>query len=279
MTRTVLVTGGRGKTGREVVRQLEGAPGVVVRSGSSKPADAQGGVVRSVAFDWDDPAMWRDAVTGADAVYLMRPDRPDAPGLVGQLVELNPASHVVLLSEQGADALAADHWARRVESAVIERAERSTILRPSWFQQVLTDPRFYRDALRNERVLSLPSGGTPIAWVDARDIASVAVAALLDPREHAGVAHTITGPEAVSVPGVAELLSANLPTPVRAVDPPVDEELRGLDPWIAGIVGDLYRRVRDGDFAPVSPAVEAITGRAPRTVEQFIAEHRDEWLV
>lgn len=71
----VLVTGARGKTGREVVRLLRDGTGIAIRSGSSRPSTADG----AVRFDWHDSATWAPAVDGVDAVYLMRPDLPDAP--------------------------------------------------------------------------------------------------------------------------------------------------------------------------------------------------------
>lgn len=274
MTRTVLVTGARGKTGREVATLLRDRPKISIRAGTSRPARA---TAAPVAFDWNDPVTWKAAVADVDAVYLMRPDIPDAPERIAGLVDLNPAAHVVLLSEQGAASLPPDHWASRVENAVTTRAAAWTVLRPSWFHQVLTDPRFYRDTVRDDRVLSLPSGGAPLAWVDARDIAAVAVAALVAPSDHDGRAHTITGPESVPVVAVAGELSARLGRPIRAIDPPVAEVVDGLDPWSAGILDDLYRRVRDGGFAEVSPAVEQITGQRPHSIQAFIAAHLEVW--
>jgi uncharacterized protein YbjT (DUF2867 family) len=270
MSRTVLVTGARGKTGREVVARLRQHLGVVVREGSSRP-----GV--GTAFSWDDPGTWPDAVEGVDAVYLMRPDVPEAPEHVAGLIDLNPSAHVVLLSEQGANGLHARHWARRVEDAVTGRAAGWTLLRPSWFHQVLTDPRFYRDDIRIGRVLRLPSGGAPVAWVDARDIAAVAVAALLSPAEHDRQAYTITGPAALPVRAVADELSARLGTLVRADDPPPGQVVEGLDAWTRDILVDLYDRVRAGGFAEQSPVVERITGQRPTSVSEFIAANLDEW--
>ncbi|MGI5182740.1 hypothetical protein ACQEVZ_41440 [Dactylosporangium sp. CA-152071] len=270
MSRTVLVTGARGKTGREVVARLRRRPGLVVREGSSQPGAA-------VPFSWGDPGTWPDAVKDVDAVYLMRPDVPEAPEHVAGLIDLNPAAHVVLLSEQGAGSLAAGHWARRVEDAVTGRAAGWTVLRPSWFHQVLTDPRFYRDDIRAGRVFRLPSGGAPIAWVDARDIAAVAVAVLLSPLDHHGREYTITGPAALPVRAVAAELSAHLGVAVRADDPPAEQGLEGLDPWLRDILADLYDRVRAGGFAPLSPDVERITGRRPTSMGEFIAAHLEEW--
>lgn len=277
MTRTVLVTGARGKTGREVVSQLRHHPGVVVRAGSSQPARKPSPTVRPVTFDWHAPATWPEAVNGADAIYLMRPDLPDAPERIAGLVHLSPHAHVVLLSEQGATRLPPEHWVRQVEDAVVTQTTGWTLLRPSWFHQVLTDPRFYRDSIRTDRVLSLPSGGAPIAWVDAHDIAAVAVAALLTPAEHHDQAHTLTGPAALPVSAVVEALSARLGQPIRADDPPPQQALHGLDPWTTDILANLYDRVRQGDFAEISTAVEQITNSPPTSMGEFIDAHLDQW--
>ena len=261
MTRTVLVTGARGKTGREVAAQLRRS-GTTVRAGSSQ-ASAE------VRFDWDDPSSWPAAADGADAIYLVRPDRPDAPELVGKLADLIPDVPVVMLSEQGADVLPSAHWARRVEDALITRATTWTLLRASWFHQVLTDPRFYRDSIRDDSVLSLSSGGGSIAWIDTRDIAAVAVAALRAPAEHDHRAYTLTGPAALSVETVAEELSTRLGRPIRAEDPPVTD---AGDPWMTEVLADLRIRVARGDFATLSPAVER-----PLSMEEFIQAHVAEW--
>jgi uncharacterized protein YbjT (DUF2867 family) len=260
----ILVTGARGKTGREVVRLL---PSEAVLAGSSQP-DAQ------TRFSWEDPSTWQHDV---DAIYLMRPDVPDAPELVAGLVDRNPKAHVVLLSEQGAADLPAGHWARRVEDAVVGHAASWTLLRPSWFHQVLTDERFYRGDIRDRRVFSLPSGGAPIAWVDARDIAAVAVTALLSPADHRGRAYTVTGPAALTVRQVADELSAAIGTTVRAEDPPPESVVDGLDPWVTDILVDLYQRVRTGGFDEVTPAVEQLTGRRPTPIGAFIAANRENF--
>lgn len=272
---TVFVTGARGKTGSRVVRRLGARAGVEVRGGSSRP---HAGDPSSVRFDWHDPSTWSKAVAGVDAIYLMRPDLPDAPQLVAGLVDQAAAAHVVLLSEQGADRLPSDDWVRRVEAAVTSRAGTWTLLRPSWFHQVLTDPRFYRDAIRSARVLSLPSGGAPLAWIDAGDIAAVAVESLLDPERHHGQAYTLTGPEDVTVAAVAEVLSDELGTRVRVEDPPIEEAVAGFDPWATEVVGGVYRRVHTGDYAGVTDTVEEVTGGRPVSITDFIRSHRDEWI-
>lgn len=82
MTRSVLVTGARGKTGREVVRQLASEPNVEVRAGSSRPYGAETDpAARSIRFDWLEVETWDSAVADVDAIYLMRPDLENADDL------------------------------------------------------------------------------------------------------------------------------------------------------------------------------------------------------
>lgn len=268
----VLVTGARGKTGREVVRHLNDSTGTTVRAGSSIPATDDD----AVRFDWHDPATWPAAVDGIDAIYLVRPDLPDAPDLVAGLVDVARGAHVVLLSEQGAEELPRDSWAPRVEAAVTERATSWTLLRPSWFHQVFTDHRFYLDAVRAGE-LRLPSGGAGIAWVDTRDIAAVAVAALHSPEQHAGHAYPLTGPASVPLDTVAAQLSRTLGREIRAVDPAPEDELAGLGSWEREIIADLYDRVRRGRFGVVTDDIRRVTRRGARTIAAFITENADAW--
>lgn len=73
---TVLVIGGTGKTGRELVRELaEG--GVPVRTASRNPQAVEGGVpaggVVTARFDWFRTETHGDALTGVERVYLVAP--------------------------------------------------------------------------------------------------------------------------------------------------------------------------------------------------------------
>jgi uncharacterized protein YbjT (DUF2867 family) len=106
MTR-VLITGVRGKTGAPLAELLVARRGVDVLGGSSDPASVTLEGVRATTFSWDAPSGWAAATDGVDAVYLVRPDRADAPDLVAALLAETPRdARIVLLSEQDADSFA-----------------------------------------------------------------------------------------------------------------------------------------------------------------------------
>ena len=272
MTR-ILITGVRGKTGAPLGQRLLGRDGVDVLGGSSDPSSVTIDGVRATALSWDDPSGWPAATDGVDAVYVVRPDRSDAPELVAGLVAETPAhAHVVLLSGQEAGASPPDAWALRVEQAVRDSGRSWTLLRPGWFMQVLTDARFFRDQIA-AGTLPFSSGGASVAWIDTRDIAAVADCALLEPG-HAGRTYKLSGPEAVTLPQTAQGLSRALGRPVAHVELTIDEAVEGMDGFDRQLSAATFERLHAGLYAEVTDTVERVTGRPARTLQTFLA---DSW--
>lgn len=266
----ILITGVRGKTGVPLAGLLTARPGVEVRGGSSDPSTvAQAGVVPT-AFDWDDRSSWAPALDGVDAVYVVRPDRPEAPEQVAALAAATaPDTRLVLLSEREADYPALDRWSLRCERAVRDSGRPWTALRPGWFMQVLDDERFYRGDIERG-VLPFPSAGASVAWIDARDIAAVAEQALLG--GHEGEALELTGPEALTLPRTAELLTHHLGHRVVHEDVSMEEALAGTEGFERALTEATFERVRAGTFAVVTDTVERITGRPARPLADVLAE-------
>ncbi|MDN5727180.1 MAG: NAD(P)H-binding protein, partial [Propionibacteriales bacterium] len=98
MTGTIFITGARGKTGREVIEQLSQHSDVTVRGGSSQDTSTHDILSAStiVQFDWNDRSTWPTAVEGVDAIFLMRPDVPNVPELITDLISHAPNAHIVL---------------------------------------------------------------------------------------------------------------------------------------------------------------------------------------
>lgn len=267
MTR-VLVTGVRGKTGVPLAGLLAARPEVEVWGGSSDPSTVTIDGVRPVAFSWDDPAGWPAATTDVDAVYVVRPDREDAPELIGRLLgDLAPATRVVLLSERNADEI---EWSVRSEEAVRGSGRAWAILRPGWFLQVFSDPRFYLDEIRAGGLM-FPSGGAELAWIDARDIAAVAERALLD-DDLVGRVLELTGPESLSLPRTAELLSRAVGREVVHHETTIDEAVEGLEGFERELTVLTFERVRRGSFTTVTDTVAQVTGRPARSLADFAAD-------
>lgn len=269
MTR-ILITGVRGKTGAPLAELLANEDDVEVLGGSRDPSTVTIDGVRPTAFSWDDPSGWPAATDGVDAVYVVRPDRRDAPELVADLVARTPAhAHIVLLSEQDADSFAPDSWALRAERAVRESGRSWTLLRPSWFMQVFADARYFRDQVVAGE-LPFSSGGASVAWIDTRDIATVAERALRG-EGYAGRIYELSGPEAMTLPHTAQLLSSALGRPVAHVELTIEEAVTGMDEFDREAFATTFERLHAGVYAEVTDTVERVTGRPARTLQTFLA--------
>lgn len=269
----VLVTGVRGTTGTPLARRLT-ERGLEVRGGSSDPSRVRLPGVVPTRFSWDDPSGWDPALADVDAVFVVRPDRADAPELVGALLaRADPSTHVVLLSERAADRTGPEGWAVRTEAVVREGRQPWTVLRPSWFMQVLGDDRFFRRDVVAGR-LPFPGGDARLAWIDAEDIAAVAVEALLGDGQ-LGEVLELSGPESLSLPETADLLGRSLGRPVVHADLDVDEALEGSDGFQRELDELTFRRVLAGDFAAVTDTVARVTGREAGTLGAFL--RRQSW--
>ncbi len=272
MTR-VLITGVRGKTGAPLAELLVARPGVDVLGGSSDPSAIAIEGVNPTSFSWDAPSGWGAATDGVDAMYVVRPDRADAPDLVAALLAETPRdARIVLLSERDADSFAPGSWALRVEQAVRESGHAWTMLRPSWFMQVFADPRYYGDEIAQHGRLRFPGGGASVAWIDVRDIASVAERALLD-EGHDGRIYELAGPEAITLPRTAEVLSRALGRPVSHVEITIADAVADMP---EGFERDefvwTFERLHGGVFSGVTDAVEQVTGRPARTLAGLLAD-------
>ena len=280
--KTVLVTGLRGKTGRQVASALIRRKGVAVHGAGRNVAELNFPGVNISRFDWEDSASWPGALAGVDSIYLVKPKTADPAGTVASFLRLAASvERVVLLSELDAGNRDEATNERKVERVIESLPIVWTILRPNWFMQNFTEPSFYLEAIRDAGELKLPTGGKPTSFIDTRDIGDVAAAALLD-TGHAGRSYTLTGPQALTLSEAAGSIGQAAGHHVRYIDPPLDEYLEALsDKGVAKTTVEYYRRIytciQNGRTSILSPHVEQVTGHPPRTFSAFVKENKDVW--
>jgi uncharacterized protein YbjT (DUF2867 family) len=273
----ILVTGASGNVGKEVVRLLQ-ERSVPFRIGARR-ADRSD----AVKLDFLDTSTYAPALTGCRAVFLLRP-----PAVANTKQTLNVfldvarsqgVAQVVFVSVAGAgDNPIVPHHA--VEQHLRTGSGQWTILRPGFFAQNLGDA-YRRDIVEDQRIY-VPAGAGRVAFIDVRDVAAVAVAALVDPAPHHGQTYTLTGPAAVTFDQVAADLSAELGRTIRYVPAsvlgyPAHLRRRGL-PWGQVIVQTiLHVGLRSGQAEAVDPTLTALLDRPPYTIQDYIRDHRQLW--
>jgi len=275
----VLVTGATGTVGAHVVRALR-QRATPVRAFVRDPEKAVrllGPEVETVVGDFGDPAALGVAVDGVERVFLACANHPQQGPWETALVDAAAGAgvrHVVKLSAFGAQIgspVAFLDANGRVEQHLRRSGVPWTLLRPTFLMSNLLRGA---GGVRTEDAFLVPGAGAKIALVDPRDVAEVA-AVVLTGAGHEGRHYDVTGPEAVTFDDVAEHLSAVLGRPIASVDLSDDEATMrftaaGAPPWYVGNVVRLFDVLRRGAQAEVRDTVEALCGRAPRSVLRYL---------
>jgi len=280
----IFVTGASGNVGKEIVQHLlrrQASFRVGVRSAETGVTPAG---VNTVRFDFLDAGTYRSAVEGCDAVFLLRP-----PAISNTRKTLNVfldvarqcgVSQVVFISVAGAgnNPIVPHH---AVEQHLRAGPAGWTILRPGFFSQNVGGA--YRDDIRWDDRIYLPAGSARVAFVDTRDIAEVAVNALMAPAAHLGKTYTLSGPEAISFQEIASMLTEELGRHIRYQPASIAAYflhlLRRRMPVMQILVESiLHLSLRFGQTQAVDKSLSNLLGHPPGSMRDYIREHRSLWL-
>jgi uncharacterized protein YbjT (DUF2867 family) len=255
-----LVLGGTGKTGRRVAERLA-ARGVPTRVGSRSGRPP---------FDWEDRSTWAPVLDGVRSAYISYyPDLavPGAVETVGSFAELAVRSGVrrlVLLAGRG------EPEAEEAEDAVRASGADLTIVRSTWFAQNFSED-YLVDAVRSGEV-AMPAGDVPEPFVDADDIADVAVAALTDDR-HIGQVYELTGPRLLTFAEAVRVISEATGREIRYVPISIDDFVAAAYQDLPGelieLLTYLFGEVLDGRNARLADGVQRALGREPRDFRDY----------
>ncbi|BBD99187.1 ergot alkaloid biosynthesis protein [Sphingobium amiense] len=273
----VLVTGGTGKTGRNVVEGLR-ERGVACRIAARKPPQTDTGV----QFDWMDESSFDAALTDVDGVYLVAPvgvpdPLPVMSTFINRAVDKGVRRFVLLSSS----AIPIDGPVLGgVHRFLADNAPEWAVMRPSWFFQNFTEAH-HAETIRRENSLYSATGDAAIAFIGAADIAKIAVACLCaDQPLNDGV--ILTGPASHSYDEVAGIISAQAGRQIRHVRLAPQDLARkftefGLDEGYAQILAQLDGFLAGGSEARTTDAVEKLTGRPAQSFSSFAAAHKASW--
>ncbi|QXJ19724.1 NAD(P)H-binding protein [Actinomadura graeca] len=269
-----LVIGATGTTGRRVVAGLV-AEGHQVTAAGRRATPVPG--ARAVRFDWDEPETHGGALAGNSRVYLVPPVGASHPEAV-MLPFLRQARaagvrRAVLLSSSAIPA--GGPAAGRVHQALPGLFEEWAVLRPSWFMQNFTGSHSHARTIREDGVILTAAGDGRVGFVDAADIAAVAVRAVADVRAPCADL-VLTGPQALSHDDVAAIITEVTGRPVthrRLTFERFRDHLTAEVPLeYAGMLAEMDHAIAAGAEDRTTDTVRRITGRPPRSLRTVVEE-------
>jgi len=256
-----LVIGGNGKTGRRVGQRLT-ERGLPIRIGSRSGEPP---------FDWNTPATWEPALRGVESAYLAYypdlaiPGAADTVAEVARLAVTNGVRRIVLLSGRG------EKGALLGEQAVRDSGAEWTLLRSSWFNQNFSEG-FFLEQVRSGEV-ALPAGDVKEPFVDADDIADLAVAALTEDA-HAGKLYELTGPRLLTFAEAVDEIAQAARRKIRYAQISIEQYASMLAEYqvptdFLWLVRYLFTEVLDGRNAHLTNEIQRALGRPPRDLAEF----------
>jgi len=287
----ILVTGGTGTVGAQVLSHLHGQ-GAELRALTRSPDTASfaPGVV-ATRGDLADPDQFRAALAGVSTLFLLVPNVADELTQAMQALtvarEAGVRGIVYLSVFKAADYVDVPHFAGKhtVERMIEGMDLPATILRPAYFMQ--NDIRL-KDPLQKAGLYGMPVGARGVSMVDTRDIGEAAAKELL--RREAAASplprqtYTLGGPDALTGEALAALWSEALGRQIRYGGDDLaamEQRLKGAMPaWQALDLRLMTGRYQsDGAVASAEDVTRlaGLLGHAPRSYRDFASEAARAW--
>lgn len=277
----VLITGASGNIGRYVVKELldMGEKVVAATTNIQKTNELFSNNVEAVFFDFTYKNTYDKALEGVDRVFLMRPPHLGKPEDLYPFIDAMKSHNIELVSFLSLmrvenNTIPPHHKIEKyIEKLEIPYAH----VRPGFFMQNLSGIHSVEIKEKNE--IFVPAGKSKTSFIDASDIGLATAILLHEPKKYKNTAHTITGPEALDYFQVADILSKVLGKKITYANPGYLKyrnyyiNKRGLDKTYVNVTVALYFMTRMGTAKEVTNGFYNLTGKNPRTFEEFAKDN------
>ena len=281
MGKKIAITGATGNIARETIPTLikSGAEIKALVHNVSKAESLKKSGVEIVEGDFTDSQAAHKAMKGAESVLMIAPPNPDAVKQVSSLISAAKSAgspHVVRISAIGAavDAPTANgRLHHQSDKELSESGLTYSILRPHYFMQNLF---MAVQSITEQGKIYMGVGNGKLGMIDVRDIADCAAKILLE-GGHEGKIYTPTGPNSISFYDIARIIGKAIGKEVTYTPITIEMVKKGIidmgwGEWGGQIMADYSKAFSEGWGDFVNSDTETITGKNPRSFEQFVKE-------
>jgi uncharacterized protein YbjT (DUF2867 family) len=281
----ILITGASGSVGKAVLQEAirkESQIRGMFRSKEDAAKVPPG--CEAVLADYADKQSLLKALDGVSSAYVVCSPIPQLVELESNMVDACKEAgvrHVVLNSALGAGDYPKSFpsWHRKVEDKLKSTGMSYTILRPNGFLQNIV--AFNAPSIRAQGAFYAAMGDAKVSYLDVGDIAVVAVQAL-EGGAHAGKTYELNGLEAISNRELAARISKVTGRTVNFVDIPESAQRDamlglGMPDWQVTALLELQQYYKQGGGARTDGLLQALIGRAPVTLDQYLAANVREF--
>jgi uncharacterized protein YbjT (DUF2867 family) len=275
----ILIIGSTGHIGKELVPQLlqsEQHLRVLVRD-EQRVADLDPSIERAVG-DLNDLESLTYAMRGVERVFLVTLTTQQDLNVL-EAAKRTGVKHIIKLStmEASEHKIAIGKWAFEREELIRASGLNWTFLRPGMFMS--NSIGWWAATIKSQGAVYFPGGKGKVAPVDSRDIAAVAALALTQPG-HNGQIYELTGSELLTVREMVGIISRALGKSLRYTDiPPFVAKFwmskSGMNKRMVNALMEMLKSLRRNEGANATDTIQRLTGRPPRTFEEWCRENVD----
>ncbi|MDF2606774.1 MAG: NmrA family protein [Bacillales bacterium] len=282
----ILVTGASGNVGSYVIKELLNIGEKVVAAGSSTEKLSQmfPDSVDVVKFDFTDKTTYTNALENVDRVYLMRPPHLGKPEDLYPFIDAMKANNIKLVSFLSLMGIEKNtippHY--KIEKYIEKSGIPYAHVRPGFFMQNLSG--IHSVEIREKNEVFVPAGKSKTSFIDSADIGLATAILLSNPEKYKNTTHTITGGESLDYFQVAEILTKVTGRSIKYAKPGYLKyrryyiKNRGMDKGFVNITVALYFMTRMGTAEKVTNDFYELTGRKPRTFEEFVRDNINSFI-
>ncbi|MFP4289423.1 MAG: NmrA family NAD(P)-binding protein [Bacteroidales bacterium] len=281
MAKKILITGATGNVGKKTIQSLIQKNGEFevlagVRNVQSKDDILLLPKIQAIHFDFEDEKSIHAALEQADILFLLRPPQlSDVKKYFEPLIRVakeKNIQHIVFLSVQGAEtsSMIPHH---KIEKIIEESGINYTHLRPAYFMQNFTTT-LKKNLVENDTIF-LPAGSAKFTLIDLEDVGEVAAYVLENTSDHINKAYDLTNNEQLSFQQMADVLTQQLSRKIQFKSPNLlsfyyKKRKEKTPPMFILVMIMLHYLPRFKSTPPKSDWVEKITGKKPRSFEEFV---------
>lgn len=273
----ILVVGATGTVGTLLVEQLL-ADSASVRVLTRKPEKADRFRQRAeIAIgDLDKPDSLRPAIAGVSKMFLITSKTQQDRDVLAIAKEAG-VSHIVKLSTQEAGWVPVEghgHWHKEREDLIQASGVNWTFLRPTMFMSYALS---WIPSIKDGGQVLCAGGDGKLAPIDPWDVAAVAKEALTA-AGHENKGYELTGPTLVGFRDMVSTLAKVTSRTIERVEISESEQAAaflkmGAPQYVADGLAETFSLIRAGRFCYLSPDVRNVTGREPRSFEDWAQRH------
>lgn len=277
----IAVTGARGRLGGQVVHLLAAETDHDVVGLSRGKIEWRSGRVTGIEADYRDLPALRAALRNVDTLVFVSSDGDAAKLLLHHQNVVRAAAqtgitHVVALSSIDADIDSPFCYGvtnGRTEQMIVDSGCPFSVVRASIFTEFFLE--LIGTVGGDDGQIRLPAADGRVSLVSRDDVGRCLAALAVAPPT--GRCHDVTGPESLDLPAIAALAEQECQPPVRYVDISPGEyctsmAAAGVDPWWMYAFSTMFDSIREQRWDVVTDEVHRLTGRAPATFREVLAQ-------